>query len=325
MARVRGRGDGVRPRARQCIAVTDREQAADQLQAVALEDFVAERKRLARELRGSGDREGAAELSKLAKPTPPAWALNAFAREQPDVIATWLDAATALRAASEDPGEGLREAMRLHRDATRGLLAAIRGGARPNGRELSEPMVERVRDLLAQATADPDAAERLRAGRVVEADAADAPAGDGAAKRGTGKDAPKRRGSPQRAAKRGVAKAGAKSGGPGTAAERRSEERARRAEERERAAADRRAREREELEGLVADAEERSTTLRAEAGERAAAAEQAGERLAQARRDLKRSESEAEAAASAAKDAADAARQAEREHRKLASKLRAAS
>src|SRR5215216_3557299 len=52
--------------------------------------------------------------------------------------------------------------------AERKRLATVREKARPNGRELSEPMVDRVRDLLQAATADPEAAERLRAGRAVE-------------------------------------------------------------------------------------------------------------------------------------------------------------
>jgi hypothetical protein len=280
--------------------VTDREEAADQLQAVPLEDFVAERKRLARELREAGDREGSAELAKLAKPTPPAWALNRFVRDQPDAIATWLEAAEALRDASEQPDAGLRDAMRLHREATRALLGAVREQARPNGRELSEPMVERIRELLQAATADPDAAERLRAGRVVEGD-------DEAAA-----PAPKQRAEQREPAKQraGDAKRSAK--------ERRDEERARREEER-------RAREREELEGLVAEAEERLAALRAEADERSEAAATADARLEDARRALARTESESAAASSAAEEAADAARQAERELDKLTAKLRAAS
>src|SRR5215208_1121033 len=51
--------------------VTDRATAVRRLLAVPLEDFVAERKRLAKELRDGGDREGAAELAKLPKPSAP--------------------------------------------------------------------------------------------------------------------------------------------------------------------------------------------------------------------------------------------------------------
>ena len=50
------------------------------LYAVPLEDFVAERKQVAKELRAAGEKDRAAELAKLPKPTPPAWACTWSAR-----------------------------------------------------------------------------------------------------------------------------------------------------------------------------------------------------------------------------------------------------
>jgi hypothetical protein len=154
--------------------VTELESAVDQLHAVPLEDFVAERKRLAKELRAAGERAAAAELAKLAKPSAPAWALNHLAREQPQAVGAWLEAAEALRDASthadRTTGDKLRAAMAEHRDATRRLVATVRDATRPNGRPLSEPMLDRVRELLQAATADPERAEQLRAGRLAESD-----------------------------------------------------------------------------------------------------------------------------------------------------------
>ncbi|MET0816590.1 MAG: hypothetical protein ABWZ67_03505, partial [Solirubrobacteraceae bacterium] len=143
------------------------------LYAVPLEDFVAERKQVAKELRAAGEKDRAAELAKLPKPTPPAWALNALARERPDVIAAWVDVADALRAASADPGPGLRDAMAAHREATAQLVQLVRAEVKPGGRPLSEPMVDRVRALLQEATIDADRAARLRGALVVEGDAGD--------------------------------------------------------------------------------------------------------------------------------------------------------
>ena len=154
--------------------VTDLETAVGRLHAAPLEDFVAERKRLAKELRAAGDRESAAQLAKLPKPSAPAWALNLVARERPEVVGGWLDSAEALRDASTHAdrasGDALRAAMAAHRDATRAVLATVRSEARPNGRELSEPMLDRAREILQAATADPVRAELLREGRVVEGD-----------------------------------------------------------------------------------------------------------------------------------------------------------
>jgi hypothetical protein len=143
------------------------------LYAVPLEDFVTERKQVARELRAAGEKARAAELAKLPKPTPPAWALNALARERPDVVAAWVEVADALRAASADPGPGLRDAMAAHREATVQLVRLVHQEVKPGGKPLSEPMLARVRTLLQEATVDGERAERLRDGLVVEGGAED--------------------------------------------------------------------------------------------------------------------------------------------------------
>jgi hypothetical protein len=289
--------------------VTELQTALGRLQAVPLEDFVAERKRLAKELRDAGDRESAVTVAKLPKPTPPAWALNRLAREEPGLVGAWLEAAEALRDASTRAGEvggaALRAAMAAHREATRGVVAAARERTRPNGRELSEPMLDRVRDLLQLATLDPGEAERLRAGLIVEGgeDAPELPeAPEGRAASG--------RAAEERPADERAAKAGRSAD---RAAERRAEE--------ERAASERAAAARAELERLVGDARRRLAELRDEVAERRSAAAEADERLESARRALQRSESEAAAARDAVGEATDAAAQAERELAELTARL----
>jgi hypothetical protein len=334
--------------------VTDLQTAVDQLHAVPLEDFVAERKRLAKELRSGGDRDAAAELAKLPKPSAPAWALNHVAREEPAAVADWLEATGALRDASahadRSSGDALRAAMAAHRDATRQLLATVRDRARPNGRPLTEPMLDRVRDLLQAATADEARAELLRAGRAIEGDEdaalPDGDAEDGAGRDGTeiGRSAKDRtetgrsskdrtetgRSSKDRSSKDRSSKDRTET--RRSSMSRSSKDRAAddRAADDDRAAADvRAAKEREareaaehaELERLVADVEARVSDLRDAAEERAAAVASAEERLEEAQRALHRSESEVAAAREAAEEAADAAEHAERELRTLTAKL----
>jgi hypothetical protein len=268
---------------------------ADRLYAVPLEDFVAERKRLAKELRDGGDREAAAEVAKLPKPTPPAWALNQLAREEPEAIGAWLDAAEELRDASAHPSSALREAMAGHREATRTLVAVVRDRARPGGKPLSEPMLERVRELLQAATVDPAVADALRAGRVVEGD--EQPALPGF-------EAPAEPPPPRESA--GERRAAAKA-----AKDREAERKAR--EQAERIA---------EPERLIAATEKRLASLTEEAEERESAAEEADARLEAAQQALHRAESEAAAARRAASDARDAAATSERELRQLQRQLR---
>jgi hypothetical protein len=262
----------------------------DPLYAAPLEEFVAERSRLAKELRAAGDRDAAAEVAKLPKPTAPAWALNRFAREQPDAVGKWLDVAAALREASADPGPELREAMAAHRAATAGLVAAVRDQARPNGRPLSEPMLERVRALLQAALTDPEQGERLRAGRIVEGDEPEPPP------------------LPEPAPGKPKAKAQAK--GKSAARERRERERAERIAD---------------LERRADAAREQLERRQEEAAEREQAAAVAADQLEAARRTLHRSESEAAAADAAAEEARAAAGEAERELQALTAKLRKAA
>jgi hypothetical protein len=280
----------------------DRETALDRLAAVPLEDFVAERKRLAKELRGAGDRDAAAEVAKLPKPTPPAWALNHLAREDPAALDQWLAAAEALRHASthaaEVGGDELRAAMAAHRDATRSLLGAVRDRV-----PLSDPMQERVRALLQAATADPEVAARLRSGRIVEGAAeSDAPpAAEPAPAPAIPKRRPGRESDEQRAARE-------------------------RAEAEARAAAEERAAQaRADLERRAGAASAELERLRDVAAERETAAAAAEERLEEARRTLTRSESELSAARSAQDDARAAVADAEREVRTLIAQLRGAS
>jgi hypothetical protein len=304
----------------------------DRLFAVPLEDFVAERKQVAKELRAAGDREAAAGVAKLPKPTPPAWALNQLAREEPDVVGAWLDVAEELRDVSADPGAGLREAMAAHRDATRTLIGVVRDRARPGGKPLSEPMLERVRALLQAATVDAAVADALRRGVLVES--GEAPAftaagegGEGAGRASSGSGAS--RGAP--GAGRASSGSGASRGAPGAgraATDRRSSAAAERRAAKEREA-ERKAKERAdrlaELERHIQAAEEELARLRDESAERDAAVAAADERLEEARRTLHRTESEASAAHAAADEARAAVATAERELRQLTRQLRSAS
>jgi hypothetical protein len=266
------------------VAPTDRESALDELYAAPLADFVAERKRLARELREGGDRPGAAEIAKWPKPSPAAWALNAVARDDADLLGDWLAAAGSLREASAAPGGGdaLRTAMAAHRTATAGLLEAA--GARAG---LSEAMLDRVRALLQAATADPALAEALEAGRVDEPRGGEA---EPAAAPPRSVEEPARPAAPAKTGDRRRAQA----------ARREQEERAR--EEERRA----------ELERQLAAATEALDEHREKAAAAHASSAAAEERVAEAERTLRRSESEAAAARAAAREADRAAAEAER-------------
>jgi hypothetical protein len=143
----------------------------DHLYELPLEEFTPARDAAARELRKAGDRETAAVVAKLPKPTPAAWTANQVAREQPELIEAMLDAGAALREAQEAAvsgggGRGLREATLAERAAVDAVMSAATAH-RPAGRALSRAIADRLRTTLHAAAADESIREALAAGRLV--------------------------------------------------------------------------------------------------------------------------------------------------------------
>src|SRR5690242_13567634 len=118
---------------------------AEDLYGLPLEEFIAARDAAARELRRSGDREAAAELAKLAKPTPAAWAANQLARTGPGGIRALLAGGGEWRGAraravgGAGGGAALREATMAEREAVDAAMAAA-VDLKPAGRPLSRAM-----------------------------------------------------------------------------------------------------------------------------------------------------------------------------------------
>jgi hypothetical protein len=141
----------------------------DELFAAPLGEFVAVRNRIAAGLRDAGDRDAAAEVKALRKPSVVVWALNQLARSERAGVRALLKAAEEMRRVQSgrrrgsvaDAQQALSEAT--HRLARQGaeLLAAT--GSPP-----SDAVVRRLDAALAAAAASPDAADLLRAGRLLE-------------------------------------------------------------------------------------------------------------------------------------------------------------
>ena len=143
----------------------------DHLYALPLEEFIAARGAAAKEIRKAGDRETAAIVAKLPKPTPAAWTANQVAREQPELIEAMLEAGAAMREAQEAAisgagAQGLRETTLAERAAVDAVMAAAIT-RRPAGRALSSAVADRLRTTLHAAATDETVREALAAGRLV--------------------------------------------------------------------------------------------------------------------------------------------------------------
>src|SRR3954467_11927979 len=77
------------------------EEVAGRLYGLPLEEFIRERDATARELRKAKERDAAAEVAKLPKPSQASGAANTLARERRDLVDALLAAGDGLRAAQE--------------------------------------------------------------------------------------------------------------------------------------------------------------------------------------------------------------------------------
>jgi hypothetical protein len=145
-------------------------EVTDELYAVDPAEFVAGRDRLVKRLRAEGNRELAATVAKLRRPSPAAWAVNQLARRDPEGVADLVRRGDELRTAQAHALAGahpdeLREAARARRDAVAalsdvavGLLAERGAGADTHRNQISA--------TLEAASLDPEAGAAVQRGRL---------------------------------------------------------------------------------------------------------------------------------------------------------------
>ena len=140
---------------------------ADALYAGPADGFTEERNLAARDC---GDKELAAQIKKLKKPSVAAWAVNLLVRRESEQIDSVLELADSLRAAAEAlDGDELRALTRQRRQLTTALASSARSLAKEAGVRLTGPVVDQVEGMLNAAMLDPVAAHVVRAGRIVTA------------------------------------------------------------------------------------------------------------------------------------------------------------
>ncbi|MQA81281.1 MAG: hypothetical protein GEV10_22820 [Streptosporangiales bacterium] len=143
---------------------------ADELYALPAGDFIAARDGRAAEVRADGDRETAAAIKKLRKPSSSAWLANMLVRHRQDEIAELADLGDALREAQTNlSGDELRSLTRQRRQLIDRLLPAARALATELGQPVSESVLQELEGTLQAALVDPSAAEAVSGGRLATA------------------------------------------------------------------------------------------------------------------------------------------------------------
>ncbi|WP_457948364.1 hypothetical protein ACTAQI_20510 [Pseudarthrobacter sp. alpha12b] len=146
---------------------------ADRLYAGPLDGFVAARAAAAREAAGQ-DKDLAAAVRGLPKPSVAAWALNMLARHRPDVPAQLGELGVRMRAAQDSlDAAALRELGRERRTLLADAVDTARSVAREQGRAISDAMASDVEETLRALTADGGAANAVASGRLLKVLSAD--------------------------------------------------------------------------------------------------------------------------------------------------------
>jgi predicted nucleic acid-binding Zn-ribbon protein len=131
-------------------------------------DFTPERTTAEKAARADGDRELAAALKNLKKPSVGAWAVNLLVRREAEQIDQVLALAESLRAAAEAlDGEELRALTRQRRQLTSALTTRARQLALELGSRLTQAVADQVEGTLNAAMLDAGAADAVRTGLLV--------------------------------------------------------------------------------------------------------------------------------------------------------------
>jgi hypothetical protein len=136
------------------------------------EDFVRQRDALAKQLREDGDRDVAARVKKLRRPSQSAWLINRVGVDEPerarDLVEAADNLATAQQRMLEEGGDAseLRSAARAERERVEEMVSAARRVAAEHPKPINEAMIERVAQTLQAAGSNPDLRDQLLRGRV---------------------------------------------------------------------------------------------------------------------------------------------------------------
>src|SRR4051794_30223271 len=142
------------------------------LYGLPFDEFIPARDALVKRLRADGDRDGAAAVAALRKPSVAAWAANQAIRSQPKAARELWAAGDALIEAHaavvsrKKSAPDLRDATARQRAALRPLVEAASCLLDHHGKGMSKATVEKVADTLHAASLEPALREEAVAGRL---------------------------------------------------------------------------------------------------------------------------------------------------------------
>lgn len=145
-------------------------EVADELYGLTPADFTAARDERARQVRAAGQRDEAAAIKKLARPTTSAWLVNQLTRTAQEHMARMYELGDELQEAQRTlAGDRLRELSVQRRQVINDLLPAASDLAARADQPASAAVLGEVRATLEAALADADARAAVRSGLLTKA------------------------------------------------------------------------------------------------------------------------------------------------------------
>ncbi len=148
----------------------DLDRAVDELYGLALEQFLPRRTALAGAAKAAGDKQAAAVITGLRKPTVSAWVINRLVRERPDAADRLAELALQLRDAQQSlDGARMKELVPVRNRLIDELLGAAVEVAAAAGVRISATVSREVGATFVAALAAAAATEAVVSGRLTRA------------------------------------------------------------------------------------------------------------------------------------------------------------
>ena len=141
------------------------DEVLDELYSAPLDEFIARRTALAKQLKAEGRADEAAEVGGAKKPSVPLWTVNQLARRNRPAVAKLLETSDDLRKAL---GKGDHDAFSAAQKAQTEALRKLRDAARSLLGKATDPVLERVVSTFRTAAVDDELRDALAAGRLTE-------------------------------------------------------------------------------------------------------------------------------------------------------------
>jgi hypothetical protein len=147
----------------------DLDSVAEELYGLPPSEFTSARNAAVKQARADGNRDLAAEIQQLAKPTTAAWLVNQVARELGDELEPLISLGRDLRDATSNlSGDELRALTRQRHQVVQALVEQARRLGAAHGTKVSDSVATEVQQTLDASLADEGVADAVLGGRLTQ-------------------------------------------------------------------------------------------------------------------------------------------------------------